>query len=139
MADAEAGGQGLPELESRALAERIAELAWEVKAMDVRVLRVLELVRYSDWFVVMSARSDRHAAAIREHIEEELKSTDDLRPYSVEGTEKNQWVVVDYGDVVAHIFFEPVREYYDLERLWGEAPELDLEPPDDRSTGASGE
>lgn len=137
VADAKVEDMGLEELDTRELAERIAELAWEVKGTDVRALRVLELVRYADWFVVVSARSDRHAAAIREHIEEELRTVDGRRPLSVEGAEQNQWVVMDYGDVVVHIFYEPVRDYYDLERLWGEAPELTLEHADDVPGGST--
>ncbi|MCB9727756.1 MAG: ribosome silencing factor [Deltaproteobacteria bacterium] len=121
----------LPELASRELAERIAALAWEKKAEDVRVLRVRELVQYTDWFVVMSATSDRHAAALRQHIERSLRTDAAEKPMAVEGGEQNQWVVMDYSDVVVHIFYEPVRAYYELERLWREAPELTLSRPDD--------
>lgn len=120
----------LADLESRELVVRIANLAWEKKATGVRALRVLELVHYTDWLVIMSARSDRHARAIREHIEDELRSSG-VKPLAVEGTETCQWVVLDYGDVVVHVFYEPVRAYYELERLWSEAPELELEPPAD--------
>ena len=121
----------LPPLETQALAERIAELAWEKKALGLRALRVLELVNYTDWFIVMSARSDRHAAALREHIDDTLRVEDGRRPMTTEGTERNQWVVMDYGDVVVHIFYEPVRAFYELERLWNEAPELPLTPPEE--------
>ncbi len=121
----------LPALDTQSLAERIAELAWELKALDLRVLRVLEKVNYADWFVVMSGRSDRHVAAIREHVDNVLRTEDSRRPLSIEGSEQNQWVVMDYGDVVVHIFYEPVRAFYELEKLWADAPELALTPPDD--------
>ena len=121
----------LPPLDTQALAERIADLAWEKKALGLRALRVLELVNYTDWFIVMSARSDRHAAAIREHIDDTLRVEDGRRPLATEGTERNQWVVMDYGDAVVHIFYEPVRAFYELERLWNEAPELPLTPPEE--------
>ena len=119
----------LPPLEPQALVERIAELAWEKKALGLRALRVLELVNYTAWFIVMSARSDRHAAALREHIEDTMRVEDGRRPMTTEGTERNQWIVMDYGDAVVHIFYEPVRVFYELERLWSEAPELELTPP----------
>ncbi len=118
----------LPPLDTRELAERVAELAWERKALDVRVLRVLELVQYTDYFIIASGRSDRQVAAIRDHIKEELR-LEGHRCLSVEGSNQNQWVVMDYGDVVVHIFYEPVRAFYELEKLWGEAPEVELEQP----------
>ena len=120
----------LPELETRALAERIANLCWERKAQDLRVIRVLELVQYTDWFIVASGRSDRQVAAIRDHIKAGLRE-EGRTPLSVEGADENQWVVMDYGDVVIHLFYEPVRAFYELEKLWAEAPELPLEAPED--------
>ncbi len=130
----------LPPLDTQELVERIAELAWDKKALGLRALRVLELVNYTDWFIVMSARSDRHAAAIREHIDETLRVEDGRRPMATEGTERNQWIVMDYGDLVVHIFYEPVRAFYELERLWSEAPELPLTPPEEgpQATGLLG-
>ena len=125
------GTPELPPLDTQALVERIAELAWDKKALGLRALRVLELVNYTDWFIIMSARSDRHAAAIREHIEDTMRVEDGRRPMTTEGTERNQWVVMDYGDAVVHIFYEPVRVFYELERLWSEAPVLELTPPDE--------
>ncbi len=121
----------LEPLESQELAERIASLCWDVKALDVKVLRVRELVQYTDWFVIASGRSDRQVMAIRDHIEDSLRVEHGVKPFSREGTDHNQWVVIDYSDVVVHLFFEPVRDYYQLENLWGEAPKLPLEPPED--------
>lgn len=114
------------ELDTQALAEQIARLAIQAKGLDVAVLRVLELVQYTDWFIVVSGRSDRHVKAIREHIQDALRDGG-RKPLSVEGNEHNQWVLLDYGDVVVHIFYEPVREFYELERLWQDAPRLEIE------------
>ena len=125
------GSQELAPLDSQPLVERIASLAWDKKAVNLRALRVLELVNYTDWFITMSARSDRQVAAIRRHIDDTLRVEDGLHPLSVEGTQQNHWVVIDYGEVVVHIFYEPVRTFYELERLWADAPELDLTPPSD--------
>jgi len=126
------GSEELPPLETQSLVERISSLAWDKKATNVRALRVRELVHYTDWFITMSARSDRQVAAIYRHIDDTLRVEDDRRPLSIEGTQQNHWVVVDYGDVVVHIFYEPVRTFYELERLWSDAPELELEVPDDQ-------
>ena len=112
--------ENLPPLESEALVRRIADLAWEKKANNLRVLRVLELVSYTDYLVVMSARSDRQVAAVVRHIKDTLSVEAGLKPLSVEGTEQNQWAVIDYGDAVVHVFYEPVRVFYDLERLWSD-------------------
>lgn len=121
----------LSPLASEALVRRIAELAWDKKANNLRALRVLELVSYTDFLVVMSARSDRQVGAVVRHIKDTLSTELGLKPLSIEGTEQNQWAVLDYGDAVVHVFYEPVRSFYDLERLWVEAPELDLPVPAD--------
>jgi len=110
---------------SEALARRIAALCDEAKAQDVQVLRVLELVAYTDWFVVCTGRSDRHVRAIHDLVWDEL-ARDQVKPLAVEGGDAAQWILMDYGSVVVHVFYEPVREFYALERLWSEAPRLDL-------------
>lgn len=120
----------LEELDTQALAERIARLAIQAKGLDVKVLRVLELVNYTDWFIVVSGRSDRHVKAIREHIQDALRASG-VRPLSVEGTEHNQWVLLDYGNLVVHVFYEPVRDFYELERLWQDAPRLEISEDED--------
>ena len=120
----------LPELDTEELARAIAMMAAEKKAENIVALRVRELVQYTDYFVVCSGRSDRQVAAIREHLQRQVRSALDLRATSVEGNGTNQWVILDYGDVVVHIFFEPVREYYQLERLWSDAPLVDLGLPE---------
>lgn len=125
----------LPELDTEALAKEIALLARDAKALEVTVLRVLELVQYTDWFIVCSARSDRHARAIYDAIWDAL-SFRGLKPMSSEGVDAGQWVLADYGSVVVHIFYEPVRDFYALERLWSDAPRLEL--PDAQPMDARG-
>jgi ribosome-associated protein len=118
----------LAPLETEALARDIAAIARNAKAMEIEVLRVLELVEYTDWFVICSARSDRHARAIYDLVWDEL-ARDGTKPMSSEGVEAGQWILADYGSVVVHIFYEPVRDFYALERLWADAPRLtDLAP-----------
>ncbi len=119
----EGAPQPLPALETEALARDIAAICANAKAIDIEVLRVLELVEYTDYFVICSARSDRHARAIYDLIWDEL-SLEGQKPLSAEGVEAGQWILADYGSVVVHIFYEPVREFYALERLWADAPRL---------------
>jgi len=89
------------------------------------ILEVKKLSSFTDYFVICSGHSDRQVQAIAGHIEERLKEGN-FRPLSVEGKREGRWVLLDYGDVVIHVFYQPVREFYDLERLWADAPRIDL-------------
>ena len=90
------------------------------KAGRVVVLDVSELTSIADAFILCSGRSNRQVTAIADYIEADLKSQG-VRPLSVEGRREGHWVLMDYGDVVIHIFYEPVREVFDLEGLWIDA------------------
>lgn len=90
------------------------------KAGRVVVLDVSELTSIADAFILCSGRSNRQVTAIAEYIEADLKSQG-VRPLSIEGRREGHWVLMDYGDVVIHIFYEPVREVFDLEGLWIDA------------------
>jgi ribosome-associated protein len=110
------------ELGSAELAERIAELAAERKAIDVRVLDVREVVSYTDWFVICSGNTERQTRAIRDAVHRGLKDGHGLLPRRAEGEREARWVLLDYLDCVVHIFTPEAREYYRLEQLWGEVP-----------------
>lgn len=111
--------------ESEPMARAIAAVALEAKAVDIRVLRVVELVQYTDWFVICTGRSDRHVRSIYETLKDSM-SKEKIKPLSIEGVDAGQWICCDYGSVVVHIFYEPVRDFYALERLWSDAPRLDI-------------
>ena len=98
------------------------EAACSRKATDVVALDVRELTSYADVFIVMSANSTRQVKAIADHIRKTLKKT--VKPMSIDGTDEGQWVLMDYGDVILHIFHEPIRGFYDLEGLWADAPRV---------------
>lgn len=102
--------------------------ALEKKACDLVLLQVGDLTSLADYFLICSGRSDRQVQAIAQGIEENL-SRFGRKPVSVEGYEQGHWVLVDYGDVIAHVFYEPVREFYDLERLWARARRVTLPEP----------
>ena len=98
----------------------------EKKSMSIVALDVRELTSVADAFIVCSGRSNRQVSAIAEHIRFSLRAGG-LRPLHVEGEKEGHWVLLDYGHVVIHVFYEPVRNFYDLESLWSDAPRIDLE------------
>jgi ribosome-associated protein len=111
-------------IESRQLAELIVETALEKKGFDPAILDVADLVGYADYFVLVSAQNTRQVRAIADEVRQKLKADYKLRPVGVEGTETNKWVLVDYDDVVLHVFLDGARAFYDLEGLWADAPRL---------------
>jgi ribosome-associated protein len=111
--------------ESLLLAKRIVEACEEVKGNEVVVLDVASVADFADYFIVASGRSDRQVQGITNRVIEELAKLG-VRPLSVEGYEEGQWVLIDCGDVVAHVFYEPVRSTYDIESLWMRARRLDF-------------
>jgi ribosome-associated protein len=93
------------------------------KAMNVVALDVAELTSYADVFIICSGRSNRQVSAIAENIQTDLRKNK-IKPLSVEGTQDGHWVLLDYGHVIIHVFYEPVREFYDLEGLWTDAKRI---------------
>jgi len=108
------------------LARKMAQLALDKKAHDLVILDVRGLASYADYILIASARSARHVQGVADAIEEELYR-EKVEPLGIEGKTEGQWVLMDYGDVVLHLFFEPVREVYDLEGLWMDAPRIEPE------------
>ena len=102
--------------------------ALDRKAYDLLVLETGRLSSIADYFVICSGRSDTQVQAIAEGVEAHLAERGE-RPLSVEGLPRGQWVLMDYGDVVVHVFYVPVREFYHLERLWVRAPRVELPEP----------
>ena len=102
--------------------------ALDKKAIDLAVVDVGELSSIGDYLLICTGRSDRQVQSIAQAIEEELKANG-IRALSIEGLRRGQWVLMDYGDVIVHIFYQPVREFYDLERLWAHAPRVQLPEP----------
>ncbi len=94
------------------------------KGEDVKVLKLSNLCSFTDFFVIMHGHSSRQNKSIYENIELELKKADH-RPLSVEGAENAEWILMDYGDFIVHVFSKRAREYYSLEKLWGDAPKVD--------------
>ena len=106
------------------LAGAIVELAADRKAVDIVQLDLRGMIGYTDYFVVCSGRTERQTKAIHDAIHAGLKSDHGLLPRRVEGLSEARWILMDYLDVVVHVFTPETREYYRLEQLWGEAPVL---------------
>lgn len=118
---------GLPEAppenpRAKALAHKMAQLLLDKKASDVLVLDVRGMASYADYIVLASGESDRQVSAMAENVHVKLKEQEGLHATGTEGKETGQWVLLDYGEVVAHLFLSEVRAFYDLEGLWADAP-----------------
>jgi ribosome-associated protein len=106
----------------------VARAALEKKAYDLVVMEVRDLTSIADYFVICSGRSDRQVQSIAQGIEEYLGHSE-ISPLSIEGAHRGHWVLMDFSDVIVHIFYEPVRQFYDLDGLWGDAPRVELPEP----------
>jgi ribosome-associated protein len=118
---------GHARLEPAALADRIAEIASDRKAIDIRVVDVRGLVSYTDYLVICSGNTERQTTAIRDAIHKELKDELGLMPRRAEGATEARWILLDYLDCVIHIFTPDARDFYRLDKLWGDAPQRVVE------------
>ena len=116
----------LTERELSGEVRRAVELARDRKAREMVALDMRGVSSATDFFLVMTGTSDIHVRSVAEHVIEELKK-DDVRPSHVEGLSGGRWVLIDYIDFVVHVFHPAAREFYQLERLWGDTPQLALE------------
>ena len=114
----------LLQMDSKRLALLCRELADNKKAEDIVVLEVRELSSVTDYFVIATGTSEPHLRAILDEIRDKLREEYCVRPRAVDGTTHTAWVVLDYFDVIVHIMRADVRERYDLESLWGDAPRV---------------
>lgn len=98
------------------------------KGLDIAVLDISELLVVTDIFVIASGTSNRHVRSLADEVEGKLKAELSRRPLRREGREHSRWVLLDYGDLVIHVFDQETRDYYQLERLWADAPVIEFEP-----------
>lgn len=115
-----------------------AQVAADHKAESLLVYHVSEIASFADYFVICSGRSTRHVQGIAEHIEAALGQLK-VKPLGVEGLTEGQWVLLDYNDVIVHIFYEPMRVFYDLEGLWWEARQIEFKEGRSSQTVRSGQ
>src|SRR5438046_2105144 len=107
--------------------QRALNAAWEKKALDLTVLDLRGIASFTDFFVIATGTNRRQVQAISDEVVEQLKRSG-TRAARVEGYQTAEWVLVDYGDFVVHVFDEKARRFYDLERLWREARRIDVSP-----------
>ena len=108
------------------LAQLCAQVALDNKAEDLIVLDVHELTSFTDYFIIMSGRSTRHVQGLAELIDKELSSKRISMKHS-EGLQEGLWVLLDFNDIVVHIFYKDNRKFYDLDGLWHDAPKVEIE------------
>jgi len=112
----------VPQLEPAKLAELITGYASDVKAQEIVELDLRGVLGYTDYFVIASGGTDRQVKAVHDRIHENMKKEHGLLPRRVEGVSESRWILMDYLDVIVHIFTPDARAFYRLEQLWGEAP-----------------
>ncbi len=103
----------------------VAAAAEDKKATDVTVLKLIGVTTFTDYFVICSANSSRQVKSIADEIEDALREKK-VRPLHIEGYTNSEWVLMDYGTFIVHVFNEKSRQFYDLERLWRDAEKVDL-------------
>lgn len=121
-------------IDSREVAVAAARTASAKQASRVVILDVRELIVITDYFVIASGSSDRQVKTILEEVDKALRLLG-VRPVRTEGEPEAGWVLLDYIDAVVHVFAEEEREYYDLERLWRDAPKVSWEDPNAATSG----
>ncbi len=104
------------------IAQAVAEYASDAKAVEIVQLDLRGLTSVADYFVICTGRSDRQVRAIHDRIHLGMKDQRGVLPTRVDGATQSQWILMDYGDVIVHVFTPEMREFYRLEQLWGEAP-----------------
>jgi len=103
----------------------LTRAALEKKACDLVVINVHEHTSMADYFVICSGRSDRQVQSIAQGLQDDA-AEEGIKPFAVEGTQRGHWILMDFSDVIVHIFYQPVRQFYDLDGLWGHAPRAKL-------------
>ena len=115
-------------MDSKVFAKKIADLIFNKKGYDVRILDLRKVAAFSDFFVICSADSDTQVKAISDEIDNNLRDQG-IKCWHKEGLTALSWVLMDYVDVVVHVFKKDVREFYNIEKLWGDAPAIEIEDP----------
>ena len=122
QAGREAASSGRSGLDSLALAQRIVDIAADRQASDILLLDLRAISPIADYFVICSGNSERQVEALEREIVDQLRNHEHVRPRQREGSAASGWVLLDYGDVVVHVFSASEREFYHLEDLWSAAP-----------------
>jgi ribosome-associated protein len=120
------GNKAKTQISGEEKAHRCTDMVTKFKAIDVLLLDVSRYSSFADYFIICSGKSSRQVQGLADNLESELRDVG-IRPLGIEGRQEGQWVLMDYGDLIVHIFYEPVRRFYDLESLWSEAKRVRFE------------
>lgn len=112
-------------MSSQKFVKSVAKSASNLKATDIKILDLADLCSFTDYFMICSGSSSRHVQSIADNIVIEQKKNGH-QPLGVEGESKGDWVLIDFGSVVAHVFYPETREFYNIERLWGDAKRVKI-------------
>ena len=123
-------------MDSKQLAHTIANLILEKKGENIVVQDLRRLTSITDFFVICSVEVDVQAKAVVEHVKDQLLAQG-VKPWHTEGSALNNWLLLDFVDVVVHVFKKEFRDFYGLERLWGDAPRTEIKDNDDAATAHS--
>lgn len=115
-------------MDSSLLTKKITDLIFNKKGFDVKILDLRKLTTITDYFIICSGSSDTQVKAITDEIDKQLRD-EGVKPWHIEGYQVLNWVLIDFVDVVVHIFKKEIREFYNLEKLWGDAPSVDAVDP----------
>lgn len=113
-------------MESLDKARLASDIIRERKAIEPVLFNIGEMSSFADYFLIAGGNSSRQVQSISRHLEKKMREIG-FKPYGIEGELEGQWILIDYGDLIIHIFYQPVREFYDLEGLWLEAPRIEIE------------
>lgn len=119
------------------MAMEAMEAALEKKGLEPVLMDVSEHSSYTDYILLLSGRSDRHVQAVADAVMDALKKKRGMKPLGIEGKRDGQWTLLDFGELVVHVFYHPVREFYDLEGLWIDAPRVPIDVPPDARVSAT--
>ena len=122
-------------VDAASVAKAAAAAADDKKAEDLLVLDLTELSDVCDYFVIATGTNFRQVDAIIDEVEEQVAQACGEHPFSIEGRDERSWILMDYGSVIVHVFTPEAREYYRLEKLWGDAPEVDMGLEGDAAAG----
>ncbi len=112
-------------VDSKTLIDTIVDAISDLKGEEIKILDLREIENaFCEYFILCSGNSNTHVASIAGAIERKVRTETKERPWHVEGTENAQWILIDYTNIIVHVFQKQYREYYDIEGLWGDAKEL---------------
>lgn len=118
----------MPEISQEKLLETAVKALDGKKAEDIKVIKIKDLTIIADYFVIADGTSSTQVKALSDEVEYQIKEKCGVEPLRVQGAGGSNWVIIDYGDIVVHVFYKEQRDFYNLERLWRDGEDIDITP-----------